>query len=406
MTVKLLMLTQFFDPEPMPRGLEFARALVARGFDVEVVTGFPNYPGGKIYSGYRQKLLHKEIVDGIKITRVPLYPSHDGSARGRVANYLSFAFSALLYCVFLARKPDVIYVYHPPLTIGITAGITRAVRGVPVVYDIQDMWPESLRASGMVGNERFLSFAEKVCQWVYRHVDKITVISPGFKRCLLERGVPDSKVEVIYNWCDESAVLGNESDSRGSSKGEGYFDVLFAGNMGKGQGLDSVLDAAEILLARGSRVRFKFLGGGVEVDRLKKSASDRSLSNVIFVPRVPMSEVGPIMNEADALLVHLKDNPLYRITIPSKTQAYMAVGKPILMAVPGDAADLVEAAKCGTSAISEDANSIANAADFLSKQPPDALAQMGDNARSYYGRTLSMRVGADRFAQVFRQLVH
>ena len=125
MATRVLLFTQWFDPEPTFKGLVFARELVRQGFEVEVLTGFPNYPGGKVYPGYKIKWLQRETIDGVAITRVPLYPSHDTSALGRVFNYLSFSFSALLYGLFKAKKPDVIYAYHPPLTTGITAVLLR-----------------------------------------------------------------------------------------------------------------------------------------------------------------------------------------------------------------------------------------------------------------------------------------
>ncbi|MNE41437.1 putative glycosyl transferase [compost metagenome] len=156
MATRVLLLTQWFDPEPTFKGLVFARELVAQGFEVEVVTGFPNYPGGKLYPGYRIKLIQREVIDGVTVTRLPLYPSHGQSGIGRVLNYISFAASSLLYGLFGAKKPDVIYAYHPPLTVGIAAAFIRLLRRVPVVYDIQDMWPDTLRATGMFSNEKAL----------------------------------------------------------------------------------------------------------------------------------------------------------------------------------------------------------------------------------------------------------
>ena len=139
MTKRILLITQWFDPEPTFKGLLFARELVSRGFDVEVITGFPNYPGGSLYDGYRLKLVQKETIDGVLVTRVPLFPSHDESKFRRIINYLSFAFSSLFYGLIFAKRPDVIYAYNPPLTVGISASIIKLFRRVPIVLDIQDM---------------------------------------------------------------------------------------------------------------------------------------------------------------------------------------------------------------------------------------------------------------------------
>lgn len=405
MATRVLLLTQWFDPEPTFKGLAFARELVRQGFDVEVVTGFPNYPGGKLYPGYRIRLLLQELIDGVKVTRVALYPSHDQSVVGRVMNYVSFFVSSLVYCLFRAKRPDVIYAYHPPLTVGISASLIRLFRRIPVVYDIQDMWPDSLQATGMLSSKRVLRVVSSACNWVYRNVDRIAVLSPGFLRLLVERGVPSNKIEVIYNWCDEEAL--NLSDGElpvGFPDGD-RFRIVFAGNMGKAQALYSVLDAADLLQQRGhNKIVFVFVGGGVEVERLKNYSEERRLHNVCFLPRVPMSDVGRLLKEADVLLVHLKNDPLFRITIPSKIQAYMAVGKPILMALEGDATDLIREYGCGEIAIPENSQSIAIAALSLQERDTTELNEMGNNCRRLYHEKLSQSAGVAKFSAIFKQL--
>jgi glycosyltransferase involved in cell wall biosynthesis len=400
--LRVLLLTQWFDPEPTFKGLVFARELVRQGFDVEVVTGFPNYPGGKVYAGYKIKLIQRECIDGVQITRLPLYPNHDQSATKRVLNYASFAASALFYGLFMAKRVNVMYAYHPPLTVGIAACLLRWIKGIPLVYDIQDMWPDTLRATGMLNNPRALGLVGRVCDWVYRRVDLLVVLSPGFKRLLVQRGVPESKIEVIYNWADESALTAPVGRLSPSFPGADRFKIVFAGNMGKAQALDAVLDAAIILKGRGSLVSFVMLGGGVEVARLSDLAKDLGLGNVVFFPPVPMAEVGTVLAAADALLVHLRKEPLFEITIPSKTQAYMAVGKPLLMAVNGDAADLVMQSNSGLTAESENPIALADAAQQLADMPLTDLQAMGSRARQFYQERLGLEVGAGRFGAIFR----
>ncbi len=397
------MLTQWFDPEPTFKGLVFARELVRQGFDVEVVTGFPNYPGGKVYAGYKIKLIQHECIDGVQITRLPLYPNHDQSVIKRVLNYVSFSASAMVYGLFMAKRANVMYAYHPPLTVGIAACLIRWVRGIPLVYDIQDMWPDTLRATGMLNNPRALALVGRVCDWVYKRVDQLVVLSPGFKRLLLQRGVPEGKVDVIYNWADELALMSPVGPVPAAFPAADRFRVVFAGNMGKAQALDAVLDAAAILQARGSRASLVMLGGGVEVSRLKARSLEMNLGNVVFLPPVPMSEVGTVLAAADVLLVHLRKDQLFEITIPSKTQAYMAVGKPLLMAVNGDAADLVRQAKCGLTAESENPQALADAVDTLVATPADELKTMGESASRFYQAAMSLQVGAAKFAAVFER---
>lgn len=402
--MRVLLLTQWFDPEPTFKGLAFARELQKQGFDVEVLTGFPNYPGGKVYPGYKMSLFDRKVIDGVTVTRVPLYASHDQSAARRVLNYVSFAASATMAGLFFIKRPDVIYAYHPPLTVGLAAAVIRFFRRTPVVYDIQDMWPDTLRATGMLNNPKALSVVDSVCRFVYRSMDKIVVLSPGFKRILLDRNVPESKTEIIYNWCDESAIQSTLSQKGGGRglKEAGGFSVLFAGNMGKAQALGAVLQAASLVSSKVPDVRFDFLGGGVEVDSLKKQASEMRLKNVFFHPAVPMADVGAYLQSADVLLVHLKRDPLFEVTIPSKTQAYMAAGRPIIMAVDGDAAHLISDSACGYVARSEDPESIAEAVlrmRAMSEADRDSMARRG---REYYDQKLSFSCGVKRFSDVFR----
>ena len=192
--MRILMLTQWFDPEPTFKGLAFAKELVRLGHEVEVLTGFPNYPGGELYEGYKIRLIQRENIDGISVLRVPLYPSHDGSALRRIANYVSFAFSAAFIGALLVKPADVMYVYHPPATVGFAASVIGMVRRIPFVYDIQDLWPDTLAATGMLNNPSILKLVDSGCRFIYRHAAKIVVLSPGFKEMLITRGVPAKKI--------------------------------------------------------------------------------------------------------------------------------------------------------------------------------------------------------------------
>ena len=404
MSKRVLLLTQWFDPEPTFKGQVFARELLRQGFEVEVLTGFPNYPGGKVYPGYAIKLLQRELVDGVQITRVPLYPSHDQSAIKRVLNYVSFAVTTLIYGLFVAKRADVIYTYQPPLTVGISAALIRMARRIPVVLDIQDMWPDTLRATGMISNPKTLDRVDAVCKWVYRHVDRLVVLSPGFKHLLIDRGVPASKIDVIYNWADEESLATPVGNLPHAFPGPDRFRIVFAGNMGKAQALGAILDAAALLQARASSICFVMIGGGVELVQLQTKAAKLKLNNVVFLPPVPMSEIGTLLQAGDALLVHLRKDPLFKITIPSKTQAYMTVGKPVLMAVEGDASDLVKQAGAGVVAESENAKSLAAAAQALQKLSLSERQAMGDRAQSYYRNHLALAVGVAKFAKILDEL--
>lgn len=404
--MRILLLTQWFDPEPTFKGIAFARALTEVGHEVEVLTGIPNYPGGKIYPGYKLKAYARESVNGISVMRVALYPSHDSSGLRRALGYLSFGASACLFGSLFVRRPDVIYAYHPPLTTGLAAAVLSRVKRAPFVYDVQDLWPDSLLATGMVRSQRILRSVGAVCDWVYRRASYLTVLSPGFKQELTNRGVSSAKVEVIYNWCDERQLDLEPRQERSQHLGSGEnFDVVFAGNMGRAQGLDAVLEAARLLAIGHPNIRFVFVGSGVDADGLSVSARRMGLTNVQFLPRMAMSKMGEVLAEADVLLVHLRDDPLFEITIPSKTQAYMAAGRPIVMAARGDAADLVSAARCGVICEPGNAQSLADAIVGLEELPEEELRQMGLRGREYYSSTLSLHEGTARFVDVFRKAI-
>ena len=404
--MRILLLTQWFDPEPTFKGLAFAQELKKQGHEVQVLTGFPNYPGGKIYDGYKLKLYQREEVEGISILRVALYPSHDSSVLRRIFNYISFAFMAMFFGIFTIKKIDVIYAYHPPLTVGIAAICIKFFRRIPIVYDIQDMWPDTLKATGMLNNDNILNFIGLWCKLVYRYVDHIVVLCPGFKNKLIERGVPEKKINIIYNWCDERGLTQAQTAKiEYQQLMQAKFNIVFAGNMGKAQSLDTILEVAKKFQDI-QDIQFCFMGGGTETERLKNRSIAENISNVVFIPRMPMAEVWSVLEISDLLLVHLKKDPLFEITLPSKTQAYMAIGKPILMAVQGDAAKLVQRAECGYVAISEDVESIRQAILKYYRLSPCEQQKMGLNARSFYLQELSLESGVRQFVEIFAQVKH
>lgn len=396
------MLTQWFDPEPTFKGLQFARALKARGHEVEVLTGFPNYPGGKLYPGYKVRHWQIEVMDGIRVNRVALYPSHDKSALKRVANYVSFALAATTLGPMLVKKPDVIYTYHPPATIGLAAVTLKTLFRAPLVYDIQDMWPDTLAATGMVSTQLVLDAVGVYCRALYRVCDHVVVLSPGFKKLLVERGVPEQKITIIYNWTHEIEQPAKTDPELAKTLGmAGKFNVLFAGNIGLAQGLDAVLDAAKIVVTRHPEVQFVFVGSGADSARLEGRVEEESISNVRFISRQTPSKMGPIFALSDSLLVHLKDDPLFRITIPSKIQAYLYHGKPILMAVAGDSEVIMQDAGAGIVCRPQDTAALAAAVEQLAGMDRAERAALGDAGRMFYQKKMSLEVGTTLFEEVF-----
>ncbi len=406
--MKILFLMHYFQPEPnFFMGLPFAKELVRRGHQVQVLTGFPNYPGGKIFDGYKQRLIMREEMEGVPIIRVPLYPSHDRSSIKRMLSYASLSTSQALIGTFAIEKADVAYVCQGPATIGLPAKTIKLLRRIPFVYNIQDLWPDSLASTGMFDNGLGMKILHFWCKSIYKSAAKIAVITPGMKQRLIERGVPEEKIEVVYNWCDDANISSDEYDqSLADELGfTGKFNIVFAGNMGKAQALGAVIDAADILKESCPDIQFVLIGSGVEVESLKKKTKDLKLENVKFLARRPIEEIGKILQLSDALLVHLCNDPLFEITIPSKTQAYMAAGKPVLIGVKGDAANLVESAEAGVACESENPDSIAKSARALFELSEEQRSEMGKRAANFYNEKLSFKVGVDKYESIFERII-
>jgi lipopolysaccharide/colanic/teichoic acid biosynthesis glycosyltransferase/glycosyltransferase involved in cell wall biosynthesis len=402
--MRILILSQWFDPEPFFKGLCFAKKLKRFGHEVEVLTGFPNYPTGKVYASHKLQPYFTEEQAGIRIHRTYLYPDHGTKWIKRVLNYLSFGLTAALLGPFFIRRPQVIYAYASPATVGLPAVVLSTLFGCPLVLDVQDLWPDSIRATGMVRSRFVLKWIAIFCGWVYRQADSIVVSSNGIRNCLLERGVPPGKVTVIPNWADEDKmIVAKREPAIGERFGlTGKFNVTYAGNLGKAQGLETVLMAAQKIDI--PRVQFVFVGDGVEKKSLEQMKQQLKIRNTLFIPQQEIEEIGKIFAWSDVLLVHLKRHPLFETAIPSKTQAYLTMSKPILMAVAGNASELILEARAGLVAEPEDSQDLVRRVRELYELTEREREAMGNNGLVFYRKQLSLDVGAARFDSLFRGL--
>ncbi len=404
---RVLILSQYYHPEgPIPTSL--AEGLAARGYAVEVLTAFPHYLEGRIYGGYRQRLWLREQINGIPVTRLPLYASHDNSSARRCLTYGTFALSASLLGRVVARRPHVIYVHCPPITVGLAALAIRTFGPrVPLVLHVQDLWPEGAAVHRMASRLGLVDLIRRVSRRVYRSADRILAISPGFKRVIEDYGVPPDRVEVLYNWCQDEASIPTAAAAATTNplrSSPQEFVVSYAGNMGPVQDLGTVLDAAALLKSRGEPVRFVLIGDGVQRADLETRCAHDGLTNITFLPRCSFAEAVRICATCDASLVHLAADDVYRVWIPSKTQASLALGRPILIGVEGDARDLVLAAGAGVPFRPGDPEALASAVQQLAAAPKSDREGMGRMARAYYQAHLSFPVACDRIAHVIDEL--
>jgi colanic acid biosynthesis glycosyl transferase WcaI len=402
--LRILLYSQFCTPEPIFKSVPFALELRNRGHEVRILTGFPNYPGGSVYPGYRLRLRQDEVIDGVPVKRTWLYPSHNQSGLGRIANYLSFATSSAP-SVLNGWKPDLVYVYNLP-TLAAVAAISRLVHGTPYVVDLQDIWPESI-ARSRLGSVWMLGPVRMLCHFAYKRAARLVVLSPGFAQAMINRGIPKEKIKVIYNWCDESSLANDSSASEFPEEAifRSRFNILFAGNMGIVQGLKSVIDAAAITERSHPQIQFVFMGGGVMLEELIKYAAFVAPRSTAFLSSRSSMKASSVLKKADVLLLHLQDDPLFSITIPSKTQAYLAIGKPILAGIRGDAANLIKSAKAGEVCEPDNPVSIADTAIRLSTLDEHAMKRLGENGSSFYKRELSLAVGVDSFEKLFDEVL-
>lgn len=386
--MRILYLTQWFDPEPILKGAAFAKGLADRGHHVEVVTGYPNYPTGKLFPGYRMSLYRREVVDGITVHRLPLYPSHDSSSVGRTLNYLSFFVSVLVFCLLRGRRFDAVYAYPPP-TVALAGIMAGWIVRTPLVLDVQDLWPDSVVRSGMRGTSRMGGLLSRLCNFVYRRSARIVVQSQGMKARLVERGVPAARLHVVHNWADESAARPGGLCDLSPYEFEGRFNVVYGGNLGRVQGLDTLVRAAHLAARDEPRIQLLLIGDGIEAGRLRKLVAELGAINVRIAPAVAPALIGDVFAAADVLVMHLWADPLFEITIPHKTQFYLAMARPVLVGAKGEAADIVVNAGAGIAVPPQDPQAMAAAMIAMARTPPAELAAMGERGRAAYWQSFS-----------------
>ena len=399
-------ISHWFDPEGGAAGHPgiAARALMRRGHDLTVLTGFPHYPRGEVFEGYRIRPHARERIDGMDVHRTPIYPSHDVRALARAANYLSYSAAGAMAAPRCLSDVDVALVYSTPATAAVPALSLKAIRHVPFAVWIQDLWPQSVTSSGFLDDSsggRVERTLHRFCDTVYQQASLIGVTSPGMADLVLSRGVPERKVRLVPNWADETAFQPAPASPalRAELGITRRFTLMYAGNLGEMQGLGTLMETAALLRDR-TDVGIAIVGGGVLETSLKQRATALGLDNVQFIPSQPFHRMSEVLALADVLLVSLKDVPLLRSTTPSKLQANLAVGKPILGAVAGDAADIITSSGAGRVTVPGDAEAMAAAVRSFADESPARLAALGRLALKHYRTEFSERVAGDHLSDL------
>jgi glycosyltransferase involved in cell wall biosynthesis len=399
--MRVLVLSQYFWPESF-RINEVVESLLCEGCHITVLTGQPNYPHGEIFDGYHGGGFGPQLHElGYKIYRVPIVSRGRGGAIGLTANYFSFVLSAGVLGPWLLRKQhfDVVFVYAPsPITQVIPAVLLAFMKRASLVTWVQDLWPQSLEATGFVRNQRVLGMVAVLVRWIYRRCDLLLVQSEAF---ITPVQAMAGKTPVKYHPNPGELAFGKlQSLGQPALLLAPVFNVVFAGNLGTVQALGTVLDAAGLLLSH-TDVRIVLVGSGSRSEWLQQEVTRRGLSNVQLPGRFAPEAIPGILAQASALLVSLTRSPIMSRTVPSKVQAYLAAGKPIIASLDGEGARVIEESGAGVSCSAEDAAALAAAVLRLGALQANELQRMGEAGQIYYKQHFDPVVLATKLVQHF-----
>lgn len=344
----ILFLTDNFPPEvnaPASRTFEHCREWVRAGRRVTVVTCAPNFPGGKVYEGYRNRLWQTEMMDGIRVVRVWSYITANEGFLKRILDYVSFMIAAVAVSPFI-RRVDVVIGTSPHFFTVCGAYVVSRMKRIPFVFELRDIWPESIKAVGAMGDSPVISFLEKVEMFLYRRAARIVSVTESFKRVLIRRGVDGGKIEVVTNGVDLAGFAPREKNPKLTARFglSGKFVAGYVGTHGMAHALETILEAAGRMGQKddGDAFRFILLGNGARKQELVEAAGRMGLTNVIFIDSVPKSEVARYWSLLDVSIIHLKKTELFTTVIPSKLFECMGMGIPVLHGVAGESAGIVE----------------------------------------------------------------
>lgn len=385
-SMRLLVVTQYFWPENF-RINELVSELIRRGHEVTVLTGVPNYPDGFVYPEFISDVSRFTRYGGASVHRVPMSSRGKGGMR-LLFNYLSFAISASTVGLWKLRGQhyDAIFAYEPsPITVGLPAVLLRFTKNAPLLFWVQDLWPETLQAVGAVRSPLVLSVVGKLVSFIYSRCDVILAQSKSFIPQILKYAPSKSRVFFFPNWSDKIVTSGELIPAPEVPCATSCFSVMFAGNIGDAQDFPAILAAAECL--KGQPVRWLIVGDGRMASWVAEEIKKRGLQDqVLMLGRFPPERMPSFFEHADALLVSLKDEPVFAMTIPGKLQTYLSAGMPVVAMLNGEGSDVVRGSSSGITCCAGDHEALARAVLQLAQATPEERLEMGRK-----GRELSQR---------------
>ena len=396
MRTRILVLSQHYRPEPNFIVSDVAEAL-ARHAEVTVVTAHPNYPDGRFYPATRYWLPARSMEGGVTVWRVPFVPDHSTSKLRRMVSYLSFALVAAMIAPLVSRRPALVWVYQGPFTTMLAALWFKYIARARVILTCADLWPESFVASGVVRPGRLVALAMRYRRAINRAADLIICSTRGTLERFAGEGISRSRLRFVPVWVDGAFRPRGGSGHQHSTTDK---TVVYAGNLGPAQQLDTVIRAAALLEGEGHRVRFDFYGAGADEESLRALAREFGLQHVRFHGRVSPGEARAASERAFAQIVSLRRDPLFSMTLPSKVSACLAAGAPILYALQGEAADVVEASSGGIPFDPDVPASLAAAVRELLRREPRELTGMRARLQEYYHRHFEPRVLLESYLEI------
>ncbi|MEO7794166.1 MAG: glycosyltransferase family 4 protein [Thermoanaerobaculia bacterium] len=405
--MNILLVSQYFWPERF-RVNDLVTGWEERGHQVTILTGIPNYPVGKPYPGYSAFGPASERFGRSRVVRVPLIPRGGGGALRMASNYLSFAISASLLGPLRCRGPfDLVFVFQmSPVTMAIPAALMRFVHRAPMVMWVQDLWPETLVAAAAVRSHLLLGLVGRLVRGLYRRSELVLVQAEEFTSSVVERGAAAERVRYLPNWAESFyRPVPVEAGASALAELPQGFVILFAGNLGEVQSLETALAAAEHLRDL-SHVHWVFMGDGRRRAWLVEEIVRRGLGgNVHWMRMRPAEEMPAWLSAADALLITLRDDPALARTLPGKLQSCLACGRPVLAALGGAGAEVVRRAGAGLVGPAGDVEALAKNARELVAAPAEARARMGLSGREYFLAHFERELLLDRLEGWMREVV-
>lgn len=404
--MRLLVVSQYFWPENF-RINDLVTELVQRGHQVTVLTGLPNYPDGNVFQEFCDAPSRYSHYEGAEVIRVPLMPRGQDGLR-LMLNYLTFAVSASVLGLWKLRRRqfDVILAYEPsPITVGLPAAVMRAVKQAPLAFWVLDLWPETLQAIGVVRSRALLQAVGKLVTFIYKRCDLILAQSKSFIPQIQKYAGSNSRVVYFPNWAESVFDMQHAVPAAEVSLKPGGFTVMFAGNIGDAQDFPAILAAAESLKSH-AHIRWLIVGDGRMARWVADEIRRRHLQDCVhMLGRHPVERMPSFFKHANALLVSLKNEPIFSMTIPGKLQSYLAAGIPVVAMLNGEGAEVVKSSCAGLTCPAGDHDGLATAVLKLSQVTPEEREKMGRNGLAVSVREFDRRTLIDRFEAWLDRLV-